>query len=816
MIVMKFGGSSLSTPERVKRAVAIVREAVGKKDARAMVCSAFGGATDTLLEMGQRAASRDQSYRGLLAAFSKRHRDAATALLPEIAVQQLTPTLERMLDDLGDVLHGVYLIRELSPRTRDYVVAFGERLSATIIAAALRQDIATASYLDARDIIRTDERFGKARVDMDTTRGLIRRYFQQHPGPQVVTGYVGRAENGQTTTLGRGGSDYTVSILGAALGCQEIQVWTDVNGVMTADPRKVRRAFRVPRMTYEEAMEMSHFGAKVIYPPTVGPAMKARIPIVIKNSFEPENEGTRICSEDPQRPYPISGITSIERVAILQLKGTVMIGVEGISSRLFSILAEQKVEAILVSQASSEHSICFAVAPEMAVTVKQAVDEAFSLEILAGHIDPISVEEEMSIVAVVGVGMRHLPGVAAKVFNALASNQINVVAVAQGSSELNISFAIRAESETKALNVIHEAFYQSPAMTRVHLVGPGLIGKELLRQISERRDAIQKEYNREIRVVSIANSSKMAFSEKGFDLETWLADRPQAAPFDQKVYLDQILAMNLQGGVLVDCTASEATTTLYEPVLAAGISVVTPNKKAHTGTMARYQRLHQLARENGARFLYEATAGAGLPVINTLQALMSTGDKVIRIEAILSGTLSYLFNAFQPGMRFSTLVDDARAKGFTEPDPREDLSGTDVARKLLILARQAGYHREIEDFSVENLIPQSCRQAESSEAFLDQLAQEDQSFTARLEAARAKGHVLRYIATFEDGKGDIALRDVGPDHPCYHVRGSDNIVIYTTERYREQPLVITGRGAGADVTAAQVFAEIIQVAQRTT
>ncbi len=816
MIVMKFGGSSLSTPERVKNVCKIVCKARQEWGAAAVVCSAFGGATDQLIEMGRLAASRDLNYKTLLTSFKNRHRDAVRVLVDQGRQPELSPQVEKMMEDLGDVLHGVYLIREASNRTSDYIMAFGERLSSLIVSYALKSKLSgDVSYLDARTVIKTDGQFGKAQVEVESTWRLIRDYFADNDELQVVTGYIGSSkEHNHTTTLGRGGSDYTVSILGAALECREIQVWTDVSGVLTADPRKVKDAFTIPAITYEEAMEMSHFGAKVIYPPTMAPAMKDGIPIVIKNTFAPEDEGTRISDEMGEFQYHVSGISSIDRVALLQLKGSGMVGVEGTASRLFGALAKHEINVILISQASSEHSICVAVTPSDAQQAKKAVDEAFSYEILLGQVEPLLIEKNLSIVAVVGAGMCRKPGISGRIFKALGEKRINVVAIAQGSSELNVSFIIKEQDETRALNVLHNAFFTDEAATHVFLIGPGLIGGELVKQIQAQHETLIREYGCNLILAGVANTSKMTFNRDGIDLAKFKQALDQSeTPMDTQAFLKAILGMNVRRAVLVDCTSNEAITELYEPALEAGIHVVTPNKKANTGSWERFCRLKELGSRKNVSFSYESNAGAGLPVIGTLKHLIATGDRVTRIQAMLSGTLSYLFNEFNGETPFSKVVGVAREKGFTEPDPRDDLNGSDVARKLLLLARECGHQLEMDDLIVESLVPRECADALSVEAFMNELPKGDSLFQQRLDEATAEGKALRYIAEFEGGKGRIGLQAVEPSHPCYQVAACDNIVAFTTRRYSETPLVIKGPGAGAGVTAAAVFAEIIEVAR---
>ncbi len=811
MIVMKFGGSSLATPERVRQVCSLVNRARTQEHAVAVVCSAFGGATNLLIEMSRLAAARDETFRELSQIFKQRHRDALTILVPQRGRSTIENLVNKLLDDLDDMLHGVYLVREISPRTQDYIMGMGERLCALIVAETLKAELPDTEFLDARLLIRTDAAFGKARVDSETSHELIKEWFANHSGLQVVTGFIASCESGQTTTLGRGGSDYTAAIFAAALNCREVQIWTDVDGVLTADPRKVPNAFCIPEITYEEAMEMSHFGAKVIYPPTMAPAMNAGIPLLIKNTFNPEHHGTRVSREVGQHPYTICGITSIDNVSLLQLKGSGLIGVEGVSSRVFGALAQRGVNVILISQASSEYSICVAVAPDAAERARAAINEAFRYEMLLNRIEPVQVENELSVVALVGEGMRRVPGLAGKVFSSLGQQGINIMAIAQGSSECNVSLVVRRDQEQRAINVIHDAFFGEEGLAHVFLIGTGLIGKELLQQIEAGAAAIKERFKRRIVIVGVANSRHMCDELEGLKQCEILARLDAAeTPLDLDVVLDRL--RHRSAPILVDCTASDSVTEIYEQALNQGISVVTPNKRANSGEIARFRRLQELGSGPKAFFCYETNVGAGLPVIGPLKNLVASGDRVLRIEAMLSGTLSYLFNTFSSTVSFSQAVSIARDRGFTEPDPRDDLNGMDVARKLLILARECGLALELSELEVENLIPENCREAASVAEFLALLPTADARFQALLKQAESAGKRLRYIARLENGKGVVALQAVAADHPCFDVSGNDNLVSITSERYA-QPLVVKGPGAGAAVTAAGVYAELIQVAR---
>lgn len=810
MIVLKFGGSSLGTPERVLSVLDIIASARARDNARAVVCSAFGGATDLLLETAALAARGGDAYLDGLNALIQRHHDALLALFPPNRAEEHIQHLNTLCDDLVNVLKGVALIRELSPRTQDFIVSFGERLSCTIVAAALRERDLAADFCDARQLVRTDNSFGNAKVDFEQTNRNIRDYFDANTNLQIVTGFMGATDNQETTTLGRGGSDYTVSIFGAALGASEIQIWTDVDGVLTADPRKVPRAFPVDQLTYEEAMELAHFGAKVIYPPTMAPALDAQIPLRIKNTFRPEVVGTVVGREREAHTYHASGISSIDDVTLLQLSGAGMIAAAGIAGRLFAALAAAKVNIILISQGSSEHSICIAVAPKDAEPAERAINEAFTLEIHRKQVSPAQVETQKSVIALVGEQMRLVPGIAARIFQTLAHAKVNVVAIAQGSSERNVSFVVDREALGRGLRALHDGFF-FPQERRVHLflLGHGLVGGALAEQLQGRRK--NQNTNTHISVNGLANSKVMTFSEKGFDL-TQLGDALTQAeePSDLEGFLQKVVDMPVPHKILVDNTATEATSPLYLKALHAGVSVVTPNKKANTREQPFYDQLHHAARRNGAGFFYETNVGAGLPVIGPLRDLIEAGDRVQRIVGMMSGTLSYLFHTFDGNKPFSTLVKEAREAGYTEPDPREDLNGMDVARKLVILAREAGFRLELEDVTVESLIPAALREVASVDAFMQALPDFDLAWQQRLEEARIEDKVLRYIASYSNGQARVALEAVGKEHPFFSTSGSDNMFCFYTSFYPATPLTIRGPGAGAEVTAAGVLGDILK------
>lgn len=813
MKILKFGGSSVARPDRIRQIAAILKKYYSRGEKFAVVFSAFGGITDTLIQMSELAAKGDAAYLEVFEDFSKRHTEAIEELLEEPTLQNVRAQLENNHDVLKNLLYGIFLVREASLRTMDYVLSFGERNSSYIIAHFLKQEGINANYLDARNLIKTDKSFGAGSVDFKLSFKNIQEYFSQNPEIQIVTGFIASAKGGLTTTLGRGGSDYTASILAAALEASEIEIWTDVDGVLTADPRKVKKAFTIPYMTYAEAMEMSHFGAKVIYPPTIQPALSKGIPLVIKNTFNPDHPGTRVSNQQEINGRAVKGISSINHISLLTLQGSGLFGVPGIAARLFGALANASINVILITQGSSEHSISFAIQPKEARKAKNIIEKEFEFELQLAIIEPIKMESDLSVVAAIGERMRYQPGVAGRLFQALGKNGINIVAIAQGSSELNISVVINQGDETKALNALHEAFFLSDT-TELHLfmVGVGLIGSTLIKQIKKHAAFLKEERQLEIKVVALANSKKMVFNSQGIDLDHWqeaLAEAPQNMSFNN--FTKEMLALNFSNAVFVDNTANDEVTDYYEQILDASISISTPNKIATSSAYLKYERLKNIALKRGVQFAYETNVGAGLPVISTLNDLISSGDRILKIEAVLSGSLSFIFNQFRPGMRFSEIVKAAKDKGYTEPDPRIDLSGQDVRRKLVILARETGISLEPEQVDIQNPLPESCQKATDIESFFQALASEDAYFEQLAEKAEAAGKVLRMSATLEGHQAKIALIEVDDQHPFYTLSGSDNMIVFTTERYHERPLVVRGPGAGAEVTAAGVFAEIIKI-----
>ncbi|MDR6942070.1 bifunctional aspartate kinase/homoserine dehydrogenase I [Mucilaginibacter pocheonensis] len=813
MKVLKFGGTSVGSVASIQTLLNILSDEVKNEEKPVVVLSAMSGVTNLLASMANDAAN-GKDFTADLAELEKRHFDVVKSLLD---VQNQNPAFTRLkihFNQLEELLQGILTLRELTPKTRDHVLSFGERCSTIMISRIAAQHFTDVLFVDAAEVVKTDSAFGNARVNTELSELLIRNLYEANRDKMlIVTGFIAGNEAGQTTTLGRGGSDYTAAIFGAALNAREIQIWTDVNGMMTADPRMVKKAFSLTELTYTEAMELSYFGAKVIYPPTMIPAFLKKIPIVIKNTFEPGFEGTVIRHDCKASNLPIKGISSINNISILNLEGSGMVGKSGFSGRLFSLLAREQINIILITQSSSEHSITFAVQPQDTERAKLVIEQEFELELLAKKLEHLVIEKNLAILAVVGENMKQTPGVSGKLFHALGRNGVNVRAIAQGSSEYNISVIISSNDLSKALNAVHDAFFVQLTKTlHAFCLGTGNIGKTLFNQLNAHREYLKENNGIQVKIAGISNTRKMTFNSDGISLDTWQGDL-QASPHeaDLQTFIDKMKEMNLPNCVFIDNTASPVPVGFYESIFQANISVITCNKIGNSGSYKQYKTFRDTARSHGVDFFYETNVGAGLPIINTLKNLMNSGDRVQRIEAILSGTISFIFNNFKGDANFHDVVKEAQEKGYTEPDPRDDLSGKDFMRKMLILARDAGYQMEEADVEIESVLPKASLEAKSVEDFYTTLKTEDAHFAKLKEQAEKDGKVLRYIGKLENGKVTITLQMVDENHPFYMLSGSDNIISFTTDRYRERPLVVKGPGAGAEVTAAGVFADLINL-----
>ncbi|QQO08010.1 bifunctional aspartate kinase/homoserine dehydrogenase I [Breznakiella homolactica] len=814
MLVLKFGGTSVGSRDAIGRIIAILNDPEHFSNVRVVVVSALSGVTDGLAAAAKKAAAGDGTYKEILTAMESRHREIAEAFLKSPRLNQSNSFTAALFGDLNRIMDGVNILGELSPRILDSIMSFGERLSACLLSHILCESGVPADYLDARMVIKTDSNYGAARYFPDETYTNIRSLLETRPLLQIATGFIAASSDGNTTTLGRGGSDLSAAIFGAAIGAGEVEIWTDVDGIMTADPRQVTNAFRIDTISYVEAMELSHFGAKVLHPPTIRPSLEKGIPIRIRNTFNPKGPGTRITDESVPSPYAIRGVSSIGDIALIRVQGSGMVGVSGFSSRLFGALARKKLSVILITQASSEYSICFAVLPEFALTAAAAIEEEFEREIAAATIEHPITERDLAIIAVVGSRMKSTSGISGKVFHALGRNGISVVAIAQGSSELNISAVIRKEDEAKALNAVHEAFFLAGVRSvNLFLVGIGLIGGTLLKQLEHQKEVLADQHKIRVNLVGVANSRKMAFDSRGLNPGDTGKILEDGEAFDLGVFMERMRSFNLPNSAFCDCTASDMVPAAYAEILRSAIPVVTPNKRANSGPYDYYRLITDYSKDRGIPYLYETTVCAGLPVISTLRDLSLSGDRVRRIEAVLSGTLSFIFNNFDGSVPFSALVREAKAKGYTEPDPRDDLNAMDAARKALILARECGMPLEFDNVVIEPILPPACFDAPDIESFFRELEKADGAFEKRRAAAAAAGRELRYVALIEEGSARLALREEPAESPFRSLVDSDNIVVVATDRYSDLPLVVKGPGAGAAVTAGGVFADIVRIAR---
>ncbi|HMF92640.1 MAG TPA: bifunctional aspartate kinase/homoserine dehydrogenase I [Vicinamibacterales bacterium] len=813
MKILKFGGSSLSTPATIRDVGRILLEARQREPIIAVV-SAFQGITNQLIDCARRAERADASFEGAFDAIAKRHRAAVTQLVKKRRAR-VRAHVDSLLAELQSTLQGIHLLRHCPVRALDMTASFGERLSAVIVAAFLDQTAASV-FVDSRELVVTDDQFTHASVIFRKTNRRTSSYFKRlfRRAPRaipVVTGFIGATEDGQTTTIGRNGSDYSASIVGAAVAASMIEIWTDVDGVLSADPRIVPSAFVLPQMTYEEAMELSYFGAKVLHSATIAPAVAKRIPILIKNTFNPAAPGTLISRKGADADEHVAkGITSVGDLSLLTLRGPGMVGVPGVAERLFRALASRRVSVVIISQASSEHTICFGVRSADAAAAVAAIRHEFQFEFHEQSM-LVDVKDQQAIVAVVGEGMKGRPGVAGKVFDALGRQNVNISAIAQGGSERNISCVIDAPQQVRALNAIHQGFFETRKRLALAVVGVGNVGGAVLRQIQQQRDYLLSR-GFDVSVVGVANSKRFVADARGIDLARWNESLQASGDrMDGEAFAARLAAMELTNAALVDCTSGPTIVDAYPAFIDANLHVITPNKWANALPWRRYATLMEMIERRKRHFLFEANVGAGLPVVSTLRDLIASGDEIVRIEGILSGTLSYLFNTFDGTTPFSALVREAHRMGFTEPDPREDLSGQDVARKLLILGRQIGLKMDLDDVQVDSLVPSKLARGKYSAGFIGAFSRYDAAIADRVRRAASRDAVLRYVGTLERGRARAGLKEFPRLHPVASAKGSDNVIAFTTRRYSRTPLVVQGPGAGADVTAMGVFSDILKL-----
>ncbi len=815
-VVHKFGGSSVADAECFRRVATILETLPPGR--LGVVLSACRGVTDALLGLVARAEAQDDAWRGELDALRARHAAIAQSLLAPQATQLYMAAFDRDRHDIEGILHTVKLTRSAAQNVRDLIAGYGEIWSTKLFReffASRGKRPGDVLWIDARQVVVVEWGPLGPAVQWEESRANLRKLVPaDFKGTLIITGFIASDRRGVQTTLGRNGSDFSGSIFGSLLDSAEIHIWTDVDGVLSADPRRVPDAKVIDSLSYNEAMELAYFGAKVIHPQTMAPAVGRGIPIWIRNTFAPQIQGSLICAA-PTSKLPVKGITSIENIARINVEGAGMIGVPGTAHRLFGALREEGISVILISQGSSEHSICCAIPGNEAERAARVVSAAFDREIKEGQIQSIEVDKGLAILAVVGDGMAGLPGISGQVFNALGSAAVNVHAIAQGASERNISVVVDGKDATRALRAVHSGFYLSPHTVSIGLIGPGAVGRVLLEQIAAERERLLRDFKLDLRVRGIMTSKKMLLSEQGVDINgtgNWRAalDASTTAA-DIAKFVDHLHVDHLPHTVIIDCTADEGVARHYADWLKAGIHVVTPNKKANSGPLDYYESLKAARRHGGSSYLYEATVGAGLPVISTLRDLRETGDKLSSVEGIFSGTLAYLFNVYDGTKPFSEIVKDAKAKGFTEPDPRDDLSGTDFVRKVIILGREMGLKLEMKDVEVESLIPPGLEKG-SIDDFLAKLPQYDGEMKKRFDAAAAKGKVLRYMGRLTaDGKASVGVRELDRTHAFANIALTDNVVRYATARYNTNPLIVQGPGAGPEVTAAGVFADLLRV-----
>lgn len=809
MKVLKFGGTSVGT---VKSLTHVKRIVESEEEPVIVVVSALGGITDMLIATARMASKGDTSYLQNYAKIIERHNDVINGMVPKDKLLDVHSVVDPLLEELGNIYRGVALIKDLSSRSLDIIVSYGERLSSAIISRI----IDSAQYFDSRNFIKTVRQFNKHVVDFPTTESLVRSVFDRFSGKvAVVPGFISSdKENGDITNLGRGGSDYTASIIAASLNARLLEIWTDVDGFMTADPRVISNAYVIDQLSFVEAMELCNFGAKVVYPPTIYPVFHKNIPIIIKNTFNSAAPGTKISNDVVHEDSrAIKGISSISDTSLVTVSGLGMVGVIGINSRIFQCLAQNGISVFLVSQASSEHNTTFALKSDDADLAVAVLNKEFEKEIEIGEITSITAEKNLATVAVVGENMKHTPGIAGKLFNSLGRSGISVIACAQGASETNISFVVNGDNLRKTLNVIHDSFFLSEyQVLNLFIVGVGHVGKRLIEQIRHQQSNLKDNKALELNVVGVANSHHCIFDRNGIDIEHYAdilgKSEMVASP---TTICDEIIKMNIFNPVFVDCTATKDIAAMYDRLLSHNVNVVAANKLAASSKYDNYKKLKQIARKRDVKFLFETNVGAGLPIINTINSLINSGDKILKIEAVLSGTLNYIFNVLSEKVPLSKAVMMAKEAGYSEPDPREDLSGKDVVRKLVILSREAGYRIETEDVKKNLFVPESLMQG-TTEDFFKNITSIDDEFEKKRAATAQSGRALRFVARLENGEATVGLEEVAPDSPFYSLESSNNVILITTERYKEYPMEIKGYGAGAEVTAAGVFADIISIA----
>lgn len=813
MKVLKFGGTSVADAQNIVKVEHIIKKESSAHQVIAVV-SALQGVTDQLIRAATCAADQDKLYVQIIKELEKRHLNLVRELIPVLSQSSWLSFVRKNFNDIEELCHGIFILKECTPKTRDRITSYGEFLSSSILYGKFRSDGSEAAWMDSAAQIVTDSNFSHAKVDIGCTEENIRKYVAENDQRIIIApGFIAKDKSGNPTTLGRGGSDYTASLIAAAMGAEELEIWTDVSGMMTADPRLVSGAKPIPEISYSEAMELSHFGAKVLYPPTLQPVMAKNIDLRIKNTFDPEASGTLVCRQPKKNGAGeqfAAGISNTGPIALLTLEGSGMIGIPGFSAKLFQCLSHEKISVILITQSSSEHSITVAISEKEVDRAANALNLTFEDDLQLKKVEPVQIETGLGIVALVGDHMKSRSGISTRMFGCLGNNGINIRAIAQGSSEKNISIVISQKDIRKAVNILHEEVFESE-IKQVHLYicGTGNVGTKLIRQIYDQNEYLKEHLLVNLRIAGISNSRKMLFSDTGIHEEEFLKFSENGEESSQEKFADEIIARNLRNPVFVDITASPDVPEVYGKLLKRSVNIVACNKIAASSGFTNYKNLKNTARNHSCKFLFETNVGAGLPVIGTINDLIRSGDKITAIQAVLSGTLNFVFNHYDGTRPFSEVVAQAQREGYTEPDPRLDLAGTDVARKILILAREAGYPLEFDSIENESFLPEECMKG-SVEDFYKALLKHEDHFRKLLGNARSSGKILKYVAEFKEGKAKTGLQHVAPGSDLFHLYGKDNIVIFKTLRYSEQPLVVKGAGAGAEVTASGIFADIVR------